>query len=97
VKENNLVSELQDCRAWLQRHLETNIISRRTGNGGHDGHGNTWAAVAIPDWDVKQRIEAINEALLQEDEDEGAKEWPDTRVSDRDEWKHEAAAAQRLK
>lgn len=55
--------ELESIHTWLIRHLQTNVVSRRTGKGGHDGDGNTWAVVEIPDWDVKQRIERIAASL----------------------------------
>jgi len=45
---------------WLRHHLSTNVINRSTGKGGHDGNGNSWSAVAIPEWDVRQKLEAID-------------------------------------
>lgn len=53
---------LFDLSEWLKRHLATNIINRSTGNGGHNGHGSSWSAVAIPEWDVRQRLEEIEAA-----------------------------------
>jgi hypothetical protein len=60
---NHYIESLQDLRAWLKHHLATNIIHRQTGSGGHNGDGTSWAAVAIPDWDIKQHISAIDETL----------------------------------
>lgn len=63
TREDRQRWELESLREWLSRHLQTNTMSRHTGKGGHNGDGTTWAAVAIPDWDVKQRVERITAAL----------------------------------
>jgi len=58
-----LLETLKDLSAWLKHQCETNVINRSTGKGGHDGNGASWSAVAIPEWDVRQKIEAIGEAI----------------------------------
>lgn len=58
--------ELQSIRTWLTQHKELNTIHRQTGKGGHDGDGSSWVAVAIPDWDVRERIERIDLVLREE-------------------------------
>lgn len=58
-----LLEQLHALRRWLQSQLETNVIHRSTGKGGHDGDGNSWSAVAIPEWDVRQKIDALEKAI----------------------------------
>ena len=58
---------------WLKRHLEANLESRASGKGGHDGNGNSWAVVAIPDWDVRQKLEELEQpaqVTLTDEQDE---------------------------
>lgn len=67
----SLKDELFGIRQWLQLNLETKIESRHS----TDVYGrivNTWAAVPIPDWDVKQKIQRIDEALAGVRHDDGA-------------------------
>lgn len=66
-----LLDALKDLRSILKRHCETNIISRRTGKAGHDGDGNSWSAVAIPEWEVRQKIAELD-ATIDEAEKDGA-------------------------
>jgi hypothetical protein len=62
--KERLLEECRDKRAWLQWKLETAIVhvpaeydlGRKTSDG--------WGAVRIPDWDVKQKIQSLNETII---------------------------------
>lgn len=54
---------LAELKAWLQHQLAVNVIHRSTGKGGHDGDGTSWSAVAIPEWDVRQKLDMIDVSL----------------------------------
>lgn len=54
--------ELFAIKTWLEYWLGTKCESRHSA----DVHGhinNTWAVVPIPDWDVKQKLQAIEIVL----------------------------------
>jgi hypothetical protein len=52
---------LCDLRFWL-RYWAPRTISQQSQD--RDGRvTNSWAACPIPDWDVKQKLQAIDEAL----------------------------------
>lgn len=59
----DMLAALKALVPWLQHHLASNVITRSTGKGGHDGDGNSWAAAAIPTWDVRQRIDEMVAAI----------------------------------
>ena len=61
--EQTLRDELCALRAWLQWCLDTKIESRQVVDRMAGAVVNSWAAVPIPDWDVKQKIQRIDEAL----------------------------------
>lgn len=52
---------LTSLKTWLLTALENN----REHRGGSDasGHPHGWGVVAIPDWDVRQKLEAIDAAM----------------------------------
>jgi len=56
--------ELVAVRNWLAMHLQNHVEHREPKLSisvtGTDG----WAVVAIPDWDARQRLAQINEALI---------------------------------
>jgi len=56
---------LKDLHCWLQFQVTAHIAHRSTGNGGHDGNGNSWTVVEIPEWSVRQKLSAISEALAE--------------------------------
>jgi hypothetical protein len=58
------VEELQDLRAWLKNHLAINIINRSIVTG-VAAPVFTGTAVVIPEWDVRQKVEEIDNVLLQ--------------------------------
>lgn len=60
---DDMLAELKALKSWLGHHLEINIVTRSIGKGGHDGDGNSWAAAAIPTWDVRQRVDEIDAAI----------------------------------
>lgn len=53
---------LFDLREWLQWKLNTSA-AHVSGEHSPSGHPHGWCAIQIPDWDVKQKIAAINELL----------------------------------
>ena len=63
--QTQLVEALEDANRWLRFQLDTHIEHRepkgyRSGTvTGTDG----WAVVAIPDWDVRQRLDVLEAAL----------------------------------
>lgn len=57
-----LRDELFAIKIWLEYWVGTKCESRHS----RDANGyinNTWGVVPIPDWDVKQKIQRIDEAL----------------------------------
>ena len=48
-------------RQWLMIHAQTNI--RHFGYSDPSGHPHGYAGVVIPEWDMKQRLDEIDEAL----------------------------------
>lgn len=54
---------LLEIRSWLQTALITGPIETR-GHSDNSGHPHTYAAVLIPDWQIKQKVAAID-AMLQ--------------------------------
>jgi len=59
----DLRDEMRALRAWLQWCLDTKVESRQAVDPIDGVVVNSWAAVPIPDWDVKQKIQRIDEAL----------------------------------
>lgn len=56
-----IVEELTNFRAWLM-YWKTRTISQQSKD--ERGHvTNSWAACPIPDWDVKQKLESIEQLL----------------------------------
>jgi hypothetical protein len=53
---------------WLERHSANNTAHRSTRKGGHDGDGNSWSVIEIPDWDAKQRLAVLHETLTPDTE-----------------------------
>lgn len=57
-----LRDELFGIKTWLEYWLGTKCESRHSRDS--NGHiNNTWGVVPIPDWDVKQKLQAIDMAL----------------------------------
>lgn len=53
---------LNDLKLWMQRHLEnTHARNNSTGYGQKKGDG--FAVVEIPDWEMRQKLAAVEEAL----------------------------------
>lgn len=57
----DLLEELRNLRAWLEYWKSRTISQQSKDDRGHVT--NCWAACPIPDWDVKQKLQAI-EALI---------------------------------
>lgn len=63
MNEQALRDDLCYLRAWLQWCLETKVESRQAVDPIDGVVVNSWAAVPIPYWDLKQKIQRIDEAL----------------------------------
>lgn len=66
--QEDRIAELRDqlyaIKCWLSFYLGTKRESRHsTDSNGHIN--NTWGVVPIPDWDVGQKINDIEEAMKQ--------------------------------
>lgn len=55
------MTRTEEIRA-LERHLK-NLHHRQSGDGGHNGDGNSWAVCEIPDWEVRQIVDAMQKVL----------------------------------
>lgn len=56
----DLFSDARDTVAWLRRHLERLTYIAESDQSGHP-HG--YSVVQIPDWEVRQKLEALEETL----------------------------------
>lgn len=60
------IEALQELRSWLKFKLEYGPIKHQAPEsiGPYNDHPKGYAAVLFPDWDVRQKVDMINEALL---------------------------------
>ena len=56
---------LRDIRAWLEFALKYGPVETR-GSSDASGHPHSYAVVLIPDWQVKQKLANVIEALAQD-------------------------------
>ncbi len=65
TRDNDLVAEtLRDLRAWLSHAIQYGPVETR-GHSDQSGHPHTYAAILIPDWQVKQKLANVEEILAQ--------------------------------
>lgn len=53
--------QLFQLRQWLGHKMNTDVV--HVSDSDASGHPHGWAAIRIPDWDVKQKLEAIDDAM----------------------------------
>jgi hypothetical protein len=61
--ETDICEEMREIRAWLRRHLDTHVEHRAPARSSSVNGTDGWAVVAIPDWDVKQRLDEMDIAI----------------------------------
>ncbi len=58
---------LREIKAWLDHKL-TDGPKETKGHQDRTGHPHYWTAVLIPDWDIRQKLDLVNDALKVTDE-----------------------------
>lgn len=56
--EDTALNELLGLRFWLEHHLKYSVEARTT--SGYGPKRESYAVVAIPEWDVRQKLAQIN-------------------------------------
>jgi hypothetical protein len=55
---------LTDLKLWMQRRLESSQAPRSNSAGFHGTNKtNGYVVVEVPDWEMRQKLEAVEEAL----------------------------------
>lgn len=56
---------LNDLALWMQRRLDSSLKAKSQSGSGYliDEKTTGWTAVEVPDWEMRQKLEAVQEAL----------------------------------